>query len=240
MQNVLKFKQQEFRRGRSLLMFFLLALLSVGCTTKGMHIDRPIAEEKPIPVFGKPELIIIDAGHGGKDSGTVSNRFDYEEKHLTLSTAHMIKGYLNALGYKTLMTRQNDTFVPLAQRAGIANAANASLFVSIHYNSSPSETAEGIEVFYYKEGEQDRVEASKELGNEILSRVVRHTGGSSRGVKSANFAVIRETAMPAILIEGGFLTNPEERKKLKDPQYRRFMAWGIAKGIDEYCQAHRE
>ncbi len=226
---------------KSFLFLLLLSLFATGCTTKTMYVEKPIVLEKPAaPIFEKPELIIIDAGHGGKDSGTTSTRFDYEEKHLTLSTAHMIKGYLNHLGYKTLMTRQNDTFVPLSQRASVANEANGALFVSIHYNSSPSDTAEGIEVFYYKEGEKGRVDASQALGKEILSRLIKHTGASSRGVKTANFAVIRETDMPAILIEAGFLTNPEERKKLQDSNYRRFIAWGIARGIDRYCEANRK
>lgn len=198
--------------------------------------------KKPLPKV-KKEVIIVDAGHGGKDAGTNSKKDGYEEKELTLETAFLIADCLKQLGYKTVMTRKQDTFVSLDARAEIANAIEADLFVSIHYNYSVSNEAEGIEVFYYKEGKtppSPRIAHSKELGQEVLKKIVKQTGADSRGVKQANFAVVRETKMPAILIEAGFLSNPAERARIHDHKYRHSLAQGIAQGIDAYLTLHRK
>lgn len=205
-------------------------------TISSMH------EEKP-PIAFKQETVVIDAGHGGKDSGAVSKLQKYEEKKLTLSTAFMIRNYLRQLGYQAILTRGQDTFVPLSTRADIANTTNVDLFVSIHYNYSPNKEAQGVEVYYYKgqnNSTSDRIALSKRLGQAVLKKIVRQTKASSRGVKQGNFAVIRETKMPAILIEAGFLSNPEEREKLRDPQYLQKIAKGIAKGIDSYFESNHE
>ncbi|MCC5832643.1 MAG: N-acetylmuramoyl-L-alanine amidase [Chlamydiales bacterium] len=191
----------------------------------------------------KMETIVIDAGHGGKDGGSISQRDSYEEKELTLETAHMIRTHLNQLGYKTVMTRTQDTYVPLSKRAEIANSLNADLFVSIHYNYSPNNEAQGIEVYYYKEEKNpasSRIVKSKALGSLVLKKVITNTGADSRGVKEANFAVIRETKMPAILVEAGFLSNPKERERVRDPKYQRLIARAIAQGIDQYLEAARQ
>ncbi len=195
------------------------------------------------PTSKKREVIIVDAGHGGKDCGAVSKRESYEEKELTLATALMIRNCLNQLGYKTIMTRDQDIFIPLSTRAEIANANQADLFVSIHYNYSASPDAKGVEVYYYKEGKtppSPRIAKSKALSSEVLKKVVSNTGATSRGVKEANFAVVRETEMPAILVEAGFLSNPQEKAQVKDPQYQRKIAWGIAKGVDCYLECRRK
>ncbi len=185
----------------------------------------------------KREIIVIDAGHGGKDAGTESAKNSYREKELTLLTAELVKGYLESLGYPIIMTRTSDVFIKLEDRAELANTTLATLFVSIHYNHSPNPEAEGIEIFYYKDEKSPkakRILESRHLGEEVLSTLVKHTGANARGVKQANFAVIRETEMPAILIEAGFLSNALERDRIKDPEYMRFLAWGIARGIDSY------
>lgn len=192
--------------------------------------------KKIIPQL-KREVIIVDAGHGGKDAGANSKKEGYEEKELTLQTAFLIADHLKQLGYKTIMTRKQDTYVPLDTRAEIANAVDADLFVSIHYNYSVSKDAQGIEIFYYKEGKtplSSRVLQSKLLGQEVLKKIVKQTGAESRGVKQANFAVVRETKMPAILIEAGFLSNSSERARIHDQKYRQSLAQGIAQGIDAY------
>jgi len=230
---------------RSILFVLLVGLVSA-C---GQHRMPPqilaIHEErKPhFPLQKKPETIAIDAGHGGHDGGAISRRNNYNEKELTLATAFLIRNCLNQLGYKTVMTRNKDTFVPLSTRAEIANALDADLFVSIHYNYCPNSEAKGIEVYYYKEDKtpsSSRILQSKSLGAVVLKKVISHTGAKSRGVKQANFAVIRETRMPAILIEAGFLSNPHERERLRDPHYRRCIARGIAKGIDNYLESRLE
>ncbi len=209
--------------------------------------SRPVIrekEQKPIaPPIEMPkkkmEVIVIDAGHGGKDAGTESDKNKYQEKQLTLQTARLVQKYLDELGYQTVMTREEDIYVELTSRSQMANILKADLFVSVHYNFCDSQEVEGIEIFYYKDEKNtqlQRLKDSKRLGDTVLAKIVKHTGAQSRGVKTANFAVIRETKMPAILIEGGFLSNPKEREKLKDPNYRCYQAWAIARGIDAYLR----
>lgn len=189
---------------------------------------------KRIPL--ENNLIIIDPGHGGDDYGTHSlGTPKYHEKYLNMSTAQLVKRFLQQQGYQVIMTRTDDTFVSLDDRAAFANKLNPRLFVSIHYNSAPSRDAEGIEVFYYRLSEdKSRVTKSKELARTILSRTTQNTQANSRGVKHGNYAVIRETTMPAVLIEGGFLTNEAEMNKIKTPAYMKQIALGIAQGIQDY------
>ena len=183
-------------------------------------------------------FIVVDPGHGGEDFGTHSNtKPKYQEKHLNLSTARLLCSYLNKQGYKTVMTRTDDTFISLDQRAEFANAQKPTLFISVHYNSAPSKEAEGIEVFFYKsDDDKVRTRESRLLAKSILDKVLDNTEAKSRGVKDGNFAVIRKTDMPAVLIEGGFLTNDGEMQKIKDPNYVKKLAWGITQGITAYLE----
>jgi len=186
----------------------------------------------------KTTLVVIDPGHGGEDFGTRSlSKPKYHEKSLNLTTSLALNDYLQKMGYKTYMTRSKDEFIALQRRAEAANEYQADLFVSVHYNSAPAKEADGIEIFYYKSNDdKERSSASRRLASSILSQVITMTHANSRGIKHGNFAVIRETKMPAILIEGGFLTNEEEMAKIKDPAYVKSIAWGIAKGIEAYFE----
>ena len=181
------------------------------------------------------QTVVIDAGHGGNDRGTRSKMPFCEEKRLCLYTSRLVRQYLDQLGYHVIMTRDNDTFVPLPRRVEIAQQASSSIFVSIHFNSSRNATAQGIEIFFCDSKEQkQKTSASKRLAEAILPRVIRRTAANSRGVKRANFFVIRETKMPAVLIEGGFISNPLELSQLKTREYQEKIARGIADGIDSY------
>ncbi|HAB99779.1 MAG TPA: N-acetylmuramoyl-L-alanine amidase [Parachlamydiales bacterium] len=185
-------------------------------------------------------IIVIDAGHGGTDRGTWANAPFCEEKRICLQTSRLVKKYLDQLGYRVVMTRMTDVFIPLSRRVEIADQARASLFVSIHYNSAPVPSAKGIEIFYSEsKGEKVRASASKKLAQSILSKVIHRTSAQSRGVKKRDFLVIRETSMPAILIEGGFISNQEERENLKDHVYIDKIARGIADGIDSYTRGKK-
>ena len=186
----------------------------------------------------KNQLIVIDAGHGGDDVGTSSSTSPkYQEKSLNLSTSLFLKDYLQKMGYSVEMTRSNDTFIPLATRSLIANNFNPRLFVSVHYNAALSEQPEGIEVFYFSsDADKDRTCQSKKLGETVLGRIIQKTKAKSRGLKHGNLSVIRETNMPAILVEGGFMTNKSEMEKIKDPAYIKQLAYGIALGIDDYIK----
>ena len=205
--------------------------------------DEEIIAYEPVtpPFLKKPSkkaVIVIDAGHGGEDFGTHSLIAPkYQEKHLTLATANMLEKFLHELGYTTIMTRTSDVFMALDKRAVFANEKKPLLFISVHYNSAPSKQAEGVEVYFYKSEEnKDRSTDSKALALSVLRYVIKETQAKSRGIKHGNFAVIRETNMPAILIEGGFLTNESEMLKLKDAAYLKKVAWGIALGVQHYLK----
>lgn len=191
------------------------------------------ASSDPFAQRIKP-LIVLDAGHGGSDEGTKVNAL--MEKRLSLITTLLTKTHLEELGYRVILTRSKDAFVSLSRRVLIANKAQSSLFVSIHFNSAPSVEAKGIEIFYYNAKEIWRARASKRLASCILNRIISQTEAKSRGVKQGNFHVIRETSMPAVLVEGGFLTNKDERIKLRERDYLDRLSIGIAQGIDRYMK----
>jgi len=179
-------------------------------------------------------LIILDAGHGGVDEGAKVSTF--MEKKLTLATSLLIKKHLEEMNYRVIMTRNRDVYLPLQRRVSIANKTKGSLFVSVHFNSSPSTEAKGVEIFYFDSKELWRTRASKRLAGCILQRIVQQTDAVSRGIKQGNFHVIRETDMPAVLVEGGFMTNKEERGNLREKAYLDRIAVGVAQGIDRYMK----
>lgn len=229
-----------------LLSLFLLVFLS-GCAPKvvvlrekmgappALVTDEIALAAKPAPPVRK-RLIVIDPGHGGSDFGTQAPfKPAFKEKNLNLITARFLQTYLQQMGYQTAMTRTSDLFVTLDGRAQFANEKNSDLFVSVHFNSAPSTNADGVEVFYYRsEQNKERSSTSKALAEAILKRVISNTDAKSRGVKHGNLAVIRKTTMPAVLVEGGFLTNEKELQKIKDPAYIKRLAWGIAQGVQEF------
>lgn len=199
------------------------------------------SSEEAAEVYVKPQrydkgLIILDAGHGGDDFGTHSlGKPQFHEKHFNLATTKLVQNLLMQSGYRVVMTRMDDTFIALDKRASFANEKNPRIFVSIHYNSAPAKEADGIEVYYFDHEENKvRTAKSKMLAQAILAKAVKNTGAKSRGVKHGNYAVLRETKMPAALIEGGFMTNAEEMEKIKDSAYTKKLALGIAQGIIEY------
>ncbi len=183
-------------------------------------------------------LVMIDPGHGGKDIGAVSlSKPVYQEKNLNLASARFLEQFLRQRGYRTLMTRDDDTFLTLEERADVSKEKKAQLFVSVHFNSAPNKTAEGIEVFYYKsDKDKERSNKSEALAKAVLANTIETTQANSRGIKHGNFSVIRNSSIPAILIEGGFLTNDSEMERIKDPTYLKKLAWGIAQGIDQYIK----
>ncbi len=202
----------------------------------GKEIQRVIA---PTPLKKTlPLLVIIDPGHGGKDPGARSrSKPVQEEKQLALATAKFVQTYLQQLGMRTQLTRSGDTFLELTERVAFAKKARGDLFVSVHYNSTPDpETAaQGVEVFYYQsDKDTKRTLQSKALGQEVLKQILSHTKSKSRGLKHGNYHVIRETGMPSILVEGGFLNNAQEAARIRQTSFQKELAWGIARGIVDY------
>lgn len=182
------------------------------------------------------EVIFIDPGHGGKDQGTASKELHYEEKTLALSLAFAVQNYLKRMGYKPVLTRTSDVYVDLGKRVSLANQNTADVFVSIHCNYSSNASAFGTEIYFYngKQATAVRSRSSEALARNLLNSMKKHGALKSRGVKEGNFAVIRETTMPAVLIETGFLSNARERSALLDARYRMHMAKGIAEGIHTF------
>ncbi len=206
---------------------FCLTFLFLSAVPAGSLINSPSAP-----------TVVIDVGHGGPDRGAKAGQPYCEEKRIALLTARLAKQYLEQLGYHVVMTRSTDNFISLPRRVEIAKQANANIFVSVHYNSSRSPEAKGIEVFFFDSKEnKSRATASKKLADAILSKVIRKTAANSRGVKKGNFYVIRETSMPAVLVEGGFISNAKERTLLKSRLYQEKIAQGIADGVDQYFKA---
>ncbi len=171
------------------------------------------------------KTVVIDAGHGGHDRGATS-RWGGQEKNAALDVARRLEPRLRAAGFKTVMTRNGDYFVPLRQRVVISNRQDNSVFVSIHFNHGKSRTAQGAETYY-------RSAPSRRLAAQIQQRVAGLPGTASRGVKTANFHVLRGNGYPAVLVECGFLSNPSEGSRCAMPAYREMLAWAIATGIFE-------
>jgi len=170
------------------------------------------------------KTVIIDPGHGGQDLGAADS-YVYE-KHINLDVARRLERTLQEAGFKTVLTRDSDEFIELSERSAIANRYRNSIFVSIHFNSSYKPTAIGIETYY-------RSSESEKLAALVHREVIKAIGATDRGVKTANFAVLKNTRSPAILVEGGFVSNKTDRDAMMDPLYRQVIADSIARAIIE-------
>ena len=166
--------------------------------------------------------VVIDAGHGGYDKGAQWGKV--YEKHLCLDTATRLQAYLQEMGFKTVMTRDNDYFVTLPGRVAIANQYSDAIFVAVHYNSTWNESASGLETFYCNPSGQP-------LAGMVQTAALQHVRAIDRGPKFARYYVIRNTTMPAVLVECGFVSNEGERGRMKAAWYRDSLAKGIADGI---------
>lgn len=182
----------------------------------------------------KNKIIMLDAGHGGTDPGAIGNinGVEINEKDLTLAITYKVKQILEENGYKTSMTRIGDTLPSLSERPAQANAENCALYVSIHINSADATAAHGTEVYYSEENNGFAYGVNSEyFAGNILNGMLTYMGSYNRGVKMANWAVIRRSNMPAILLEVGFISNHDELSKMLDDDYLNRTARGIAEGI---------
>lgn len=177
-------------------------------------------------------VVVLDAGHGGDDPGaTVAENY---EKDINLAVTLLVQEQLKTQeNIVVKMTRNEDVFLSLSDRAIYANDIKADLFVSIHANAlENNEDFSGIFTFYHPEKR-----SSKKPAKIIQETVSNETGAENRGVRSENYAVLRETQMPAVLVETGFMTCPEELTLLVDASYQKQLAKGIAQGILEYISS---
>jgi len=172
---------------------------------------------------GNFNTVIVDAGHGAFDTGAraVSGS---PEKLLTLDTAERLTRILRRKGFHVVETRPREYFVPLGRRTDISNRTSGSIFVSIHYNSSPRPSARGIEIYYYNA-------RSRRLAGNILRQTLRAYPAVNRGVKRNTYYVLTHNRRPAVLCELGFLTNPQDNRYAQNRSYRQRLAEGIAAGI---------
>ncbi len=176
--------------------------------------------------------IVLDPGHGGRDPGAVGPG-GTKEKDVTLAVARLLAKYLDPIA-EVKLTRSDDrhlwsnTNADLAERVRIAETWRASYFISLHCNAAAA-GARGVETYAYKPGGE-----GERLARAIQKELVEATGFPDRGVKFANYYVLRKTSMPAVLVEMGFISNPAEEKLLKDPTWQEKAAKAIATGIANY------
>lgn len=175
--------------------------------------------------------IAIDPGHGGTDPGAVNKTLNLKESNLNLAISQKLNDLLVQSGlHTTLMTRTTDVFVALSKRAELANNANTDIFVSVHNNSATATGADGAEVLY-----QTYSASGKTLATLVQEEIVKSAGPRDRGIKArADLAVLNKTNMPAVIVECGFISNPEEAKLLATADYQQKVALGIFNGINRY------
>ncbi len=194
-------------------------------------------------------IVFIDPGHGGKDSGGIGCHNTYE-KTVVLDIARRVQHKLKASNITVYMTRNSDIFLELYERPRLATRRKADVFVSIHANKAGRSGANGIETFVMPAAGFPSTSSSKANNNSyagnrnnssntilaslIHTELIDKTGATDRGIKRARFKVLKDATCPASLIEVGFLTNPAESKKLITPAYRDKIADGISTGILNY------
>jgi N-acetylmuramoyl-L-alanine amidase len=168
--------------------------------------------------------VVIDAGHGGHDRGGVPGD-RYPEKVFTLDVAKRLAARLHSAGYRVIMTRTGDYFVGLDQRCYAANSQRGAIFICIHFNSAPRSGASGIETYYY-------TRQSARLAAAVHSRLVRAAGTEDRHLRVRGYYVLRNTRIPAVLAECGFLTNSQEGGRIAhSASYRQRLADALASAI---------
>ncbi|MGY0692681.1 N-acetylmuramoyl-L-alanine amidase [Virgibacillus sp. FSP13] len=171
--------------------------------------------------------IVIDAGHGGKDSGAVVNG-DVYEKNITLKTANTVANQLQNAGATVTLTRLQDKFISLDKRVDISNSNEVNAFISIHFNAFKDSAVNGISTHYY----DDKV--SKGMANKLHSSIMQQINMKDRGIRKSDYLVLRENDNPAILIELGFMTNPDNLEMIQSEDYQNHVAQAIEDGLDDY------
>ena len=194
------------------------------------------------------KTIFLDPGHGGRDSGAYY--YGIAEKDLNLQVSRKLRKRLEELGYTVLTSRDSDVDVDfVTERSRMVNKTNADFFISIHFNATGNDTTLnlGIQTYSYEEdadypskinqywhNNPDRMSESNRLAADLHSSLLTETGARDAGLLQATFAVLRETAKPAVLLELGYMDNPEENQRIRSEQYQDQLVEGIIKGIQKY------
>lgn len=253
MSNGRRKKKKRIRKSRLLMVVLIIGLFSFAMvkgvsvvgkliknTTKNssteiedtVNLKQFDLEEEVNKDLGKKYTVLIDPGHGGNDKGAQSKETKILEKDVTLVLAKMVANKLSKHNdVQVTISRTDDKYLSLTDRAQMANTENVDLLVSIHLNAeSGGNTAYGVETYYRK----DATDGSKKLAETVQKSIKSYIDIRDRGVREDNFQVLRETNMPAILVECGFLTNPTEAKKLINEEYQESLTEGIVQGILNY------
>jgi len=198
-------------------------------------------------------LVVVDPGHGGHDGGTQGH--GALEKDLSLTMAKVIRDHLTKAGIPVMMTREDDTFVELAERSEIANRAGATVFLSIHLNADPvSADTAGVEFYHCSRKQLAELATLKrnmgfapeinirDIRSELLAgmlqkRVCRAIGGADRGVRDSNYLVVMQARCAAVLLECGYLTNAEESKRLQEKATHEKLAGAVTEALKKYLTA---
>ena len=234
--NVWLFKPISMRNGQPCISF-----LDLGATI------RPVLFPGRNLTRISVKTICLDPGHGGKDTGGVAG--GYVEKRYTLLLAKELGRQLRAAQFKIVLTRRKDKFLELEERPAVANQHRADLFISLHFNVAPQGEARGVEVYCLTPAATSSTNTRGEAANmapvpgnrqdpqnvllayELQKSLVSKLSAEDRGLRRARFAVLRTATMPAVLIEGGFLSDSVEQKKIADPKYRTRLAQAIVQGV---------
>jgi len=196
---------------------FLLVSALGACST--VHVAKSKNTSKSF------SMVVVDAGHGGKDTGAY-RKYGPAEKMVTLDVAQRLNKKLRESQLKTVMTRDSDVFIPLDDRVAIENKQKNAIFVSVHFNDSRKRGIHGYETYYHSPD-------ARELAERIQTKLMEIPHSANRGVHTANFRVLRSAVYPAVLVECGFLSNRAEGGQTRDEEYRELLADKIAEAIVE-------
>jgi len=213
-------------------------------SSSARHSNSGSAILHPKPV--KPVVVAIDAGHGGKDTGAIGYNGTYE-KDVVYAIARRLEALVRAEpGMRAVMVRNGDVFIALRERAEIARRAGADLFISVHADAHSDDGAKGSAVFTLSPRrvelagfDEDTLEASDRAAGKILGELRKKQRLHCRHVQKARFAVLKSPDVPSMLIETGFVSNPEEERNLANPLYQDKVARSIFNGIRNYFRAVR-
>jgi len=181
------------------------------------------------------KIILIDAGHGGYDPGKVSG--STQEKTINLAIAQKLQAYLEQADATAFMTRVDDSDLARTKKSDMrsrkltADTSSADIFVSIHQNSYPSSSVKGAQVFYFNHSDNSK-RLAQCIQNELKSFI--DNDNKREVTENSSYYVLKNTSMPAVIVECGFLTNPSEKGMLQDPDYQDKIAWAIYMGIVDY------
>ena len=188
-----------------------------------------VETDSQIPQGIEHAKIVIDPGHGGDDPGAVVTFSEKHEADHTLTTALLLKKELENLGATVILTRESDKSVSLENRAQLSNREKANAFISLHFDSGPNSNASGTTGYYFSS-------TSENLGQTVNKYIARNLTLKSQGTKFQNFLVLRENKQPSILLELGYLNNPDDNKLIESTEYQENIAKSIASALKEYFQ----